>query len=129
MSNVFIYEFLFRGGPTSKPDDDTFHVVLARETVDIEGKPGLEVSPVMTPARAEVQGFTLDRIITDINQAAVSKVALLEDRVTDSESRREETLRQLKSAEREINRLTAALTAATADKTADGQVDTDDHAG
>ena len=73
MAKVFIYEFLFRGGTHSKPDDDTYHVILAREVETIEGSVTLELSTALTPERAEELGFPLSRIVTELNQSAVNQ--------------------------------------------------------
>ncbi len=77
MSQPYIYEFLFRGGEDSGPDDDTWHVWLARKVVGMDGVERTvpdERGP-LTPEKAAEEGFTLDSIVRDLNTAAVSQAA------------------------------------------------------
>lgn len=71
MSDVFIYEFLFRGGDTTKLDDDTWHVILARPVVMLDGTTKLEIGNPMPPSEAVKLGFPLSKILSSLNQRAV----------------------------------------------------------
>ena len=90
MSDTFIYEFLFRGGESSKPDDDTWHVVLARPYEDVTGATKLDISEPLSPARAEALGFPLSRIIADLNQTAVNAAGELANVMAKAKSDRDE---------------------------------------
>ena len=83
MEGVFIYEFLFRGGETSAPDDDTWHVRLARVVTNIRGGTQLEITDPLTPGQAAELGFTLASICSALNQKAAEDVASLQVRVRD----------------------------------------------
>lgn len=74
MSKIFIYEFLFRGGATSKPGDDTWHVILAREVEGIDGKIELQTAGPFTPAQAAEQGFPLTKIVEEMNLSAIHEL-------------------------------------------------------
>lgn len=105
---MFIYEFLFRGGPTSKPDDDTWHVVLARESEDITGKPRLELSDALTPARAAELGYPLERILSEINTKALNDC-------DEARRQRDEALQRAEQAEHR-ERLIRSVAAKALDK-------------
>lgn len=96
MSKPFIYEFLFRGGPTSSPDDDTWHLVLAQEITGVDGEKKLDVGNTLPPDRAAELGFTLDRIVSGINQRSLEvadelrrEKANLQQALADSETDRQ----------------------------------------
>lgn len=75
MSEQFVYEFLFRGGVTSKPDDDTWHVIIAREVPRAVGEgTELVMSYPMSPEQAEEAGWPLKRIMRSLNQGAIDGV-------------------------------------------------------
>lgn len=80
MKDVFVYEFLYRGGQTSAPDDDTWHVILARPTTDILGNVKLEQTGALTPEKAAELGFTLDNIVRSLNQRAIETAATIRAR-------------------------------------------------
>lgn len=77
MTDVFIYEFLYRGNDDPSPVDDTWHVQLARWTTDIRGDQKLEVSPALNPKVAAEMGFTLERVLADLNQNALVTITTL----------------------------------------------------
>lgn len=76
MDKFFVFEFLFRGGPTSSPDDDTWHVILGREVADPEnGGKKLELTGALTPTQAEAIGFPLNKIVRGLNAHAIATAA------------------------------------------------------
>lgn len=90
MSKVFIYEFLFRGGESSKPNDDTWHVVLGRKTKAIDGSDTLELTTALTPARAAALGYPLSRILAELNTSAVESVGVLREQKEAAERERDD---------------------------------------
>ena len=106
MSEVFVYEFLFRGGSTSNPDDNTYHVVLARQFVSIKGEQGLETTAPMSPASADELGFPLKRIVSEINESALKDVAIMRDSLTLKTAESERFLDAAVALANQIERLT-----------------------
>lgn len=116
---MHVYEFLFRGGPTSKPDDDTWHVVLANERVDMLGRSTIEISDALTPARAAELGFTLDKILSALDARAVEAVAIMQterdnqrQKANDAYAETSLARKQIRDLAGEIQEREAALDAA-----------------
>lgn len=83
---MFIYEFLYRGGDTPSLDDDTWHVVLAQEREDINGRSVIETTLPLTPTMAEERGYSLSRIFSELNQTAINSAARVSDLLAEIET-------------------------------------------
>lgn len=79
MSEPFVYEFLFRGNDPNTSKDDVWHVILGRYVVDIAGTRKLELTDALPPERAEQLGFSLERIVEELNGKAISAAASVRD--------------------------------------------------
>lgn len=98
-NDLFIYEFLFRGGETSSPDDDSWHVVLARNVEAIDGSMKLEISNAMPPDRAAELGFTLDSILSSLNSTALANADAFRSARDEAQHSADEAVANLSTAQ------------------------------
>lgn len=117
MEGLYIYEFLFRGGEDSQPDDDTWHVVLARSVKGLDGVIRPELYGPYTPAQAEEFGYSLNRIVNELNMKAVAtaaEVTTLRQQLSEYVERSEIFERAVRVAATETVKVKNELRAATA---------------
>lgn len=102
MEDVFIYEFLYRGGVDPDPADDTWHVQLARMTTNIEGRRVPEITDSLTPKRAAELGFPISRIFKELNAAAIAGVKSAVNVRDEARRERDEAIAAKQGMERDM---------------------------
>ncbi|SDA33622.1 hypothetical protein SAMN02799622_05574 [Methylobacterium sp. UNC378MF] len=72
-SDLFLYEFLYRGRPPGDPQPPAWHVVLAQVVTLPGGGPAQVVASVaLSPTQAEAAGFPLPALLSAIDGAVLA---------------------------------------------------------
>ena len=95
MSDVFLYEFLYRGRPGGEARAASWHVILGQFVTPPGGGAGQFVaSAALTPAQAAAAGFPLERVLAGMEAAALAErdaaVAALAAMTAERDARRAE---------------------------------------
>lgn len=96
MSDLFLYEFLYRGRPPGAAEPPAWHVVLAQSVPLPGGGPAqIVASAALSPAQAEAAGFPLPTLLSAIGSAVMADRDAKAAALSQAESERDAVRREL----------------------------------